>query len=221
MKKYSRIFKYLQFHTTNIVLYFIFSVLSIVFGLISFAGLIPFLNIIFKKEKVELVKPSSTFDVLKYINYEIGTYIQIHGTIYALGLICIIIISAVFLKNLFYYLSFYVLSPIKMNVVTRLRAELYHKLLQLPIGFFTEQRKGDVMSRMTNDIAEIETSVVGTLEGLIKDPLNVLVILIALIWISPALSLFLFIFLPITGFIIGRISRSLKKDSNISAIKLG
>jgi subfamily B ATP-binding cassette protein MsbA len=221
MKKYSRIFKYLQFHTTNIVLYFIFSVLSIVFGLISFAGLIPFLNIIFKKEKVELVKPSSTFDVLKYINYEIGTYIQIHGTIYALGLICIIIITAVFLKNLFYYLSFYVLSPIKMNVVTRLRAELYNKLLQLPIGFFTEQRKGDVMSRMTNDIGEIETSVVGTLEGLIKDPLNVLVILVALIWISPALSLFLFIFLPITGFIIGRISRSLKKDSNISAIKLG
>jgi len=84
-----------------------------------------------------------------------------------------------------------------MSVVTKLRAELYNKLLQLPIGYFTDQRKGDVMSRMTNDIAEIETSVVGTLEGLIKDPINVIVILIALIFISPILSLFLFIFLPL------------------------
>jgi len=221
MKKYSRLVKYLKYHKTNIVLYFIFSVLSIVFSLISFAGLIPFLNIIFKKEKLELVKPESMFDVLKYMNYQIGLFIQSYGTLNALGLICIIIITSVFLKNLFYYLSFYVSSPIKMNVITRLRAELFNKLLQLPIGYFTEQRKGDIMSRMTNDIAEIELSVVGTLEGFLKDPLNVLVILVALVWISPTLSLFLFIFLPITGIIIGRISRSLKKQSNISAIKLG
>jgi subfamily B ATP-binding cassette protein MsbA len=91
----------------------------------------------------------------------------------------------------------------------------------LPIGYFTEKRKGDVMSRMTNDIAEIELSVVGTLEGLIKDPLNVIVILVVLVYISPVLSLFLFILLPLTGIVIGRISRSLKKNSNISAIKLG
>jgi subfamily B ATP-binding cassette protein MsbA len=143
------------------------------------------------------------------------------GPIMALGLICILIIVSVFLKNLFYYLSFYFISPIKMSVITRLRAEVYQKLLQLPIGYFTDQRKGDVMSRMTNDLAEIELSVVGTLEGLLKDPLNVLIILISLIFISPTLSLFLFIFLPITAFIIGRISRSLKKQANISAGTLG
>jgi subfamily B ATP-binding cassette protein MsbA len=108
-----------------------------------------------------------------------------------------------------------------MSIITRLRSELYHKILQLPIGYFTEKRKGDVMSRMTNDIAEIELSVVGTLEGLIKDPLNVIVILVVLVYISPVLSLFLFILLPLTGIVIGRISRSLKKNSNISAIKLG
>lgn len=171
-----------------------------------------------------LVKPTSIFDGLKYINYQLGLFIETHGKdgpVLALGLICLLIITSVFLKNLFFYLSFYVLAPIKMNVITKLRAELYNKLLQLPIGYFTDQRKGDVMSRMTNDIAEIEISVVGTLEGLIKDPINVLVILIALVFISPALSLFLFIFLPLTAIVVGRISRSLKKQSNVSAIQLG
>ena len=224
MKKYARIIKYLTSYKTNIVLYFVLSVLSIVFSLVSFSGLPVFLNIIFRKGNIETVKPKSVFDVLKYINYELGQFMQNygeHGPVMALGLICSIIIVAVFFKNLFFYLSFYVLSPIKMSIITRLRAEIYNKLLQLPIGYFTDQRKGDVMSRMTNDIAEIELSVVGTLEGLIKDPLNVIILLVALIWISPALSLFLFVFLPITAFIIGRISRSLKKQSNISAIKLG
>jgi subfamily B ATP-binding cassette protein MsbA len=182
------------------------------------------MNIIFKKGQAEKVRPESIFDVMKYINFEIGQFMSKYGDqgpIMAIGLICITIIIAVFLKNLFFYLSFYILSPIKMSIITKLRAEIYNKLLQLPIGYFTDQRKGDVMSRMTNDIAEIELSVVGTLEGLIKDPLNVIVILVALVWISPTLSLFLLIFLPITGIIIGRISRTLKKQSNISAIKLG
>ena len=194
MKKYARIIKYLTSYKTNIVLYFVLSVLSIVFSLVSFSGLPVFLNIIFRKGNIETVKPKSVFDVLKYINYELGQYMQNygeHGPVMALGLICSIIIVAVFFKNLFFYLSFYVLSPIKMSIITRLRAEIYNKLLQLPIGYFTDQRKGDVMSRMTNDIAEIELSVVGTLEGLIKDPLNVIILLVALIWISPALSLFL------------------------------
>ncbi len=224
MKKYSRLFSYLRFHTTHIILYFVFSILSIVFSLVSFGALPFFLKMIFIKDKIEVVKPDSVFDLIKYINYELALFIQSKGPdgpVLALGLICLIVIVSVFLKNLFFYLSFYVLSPIKNSVVMRLRMELYNKLLQLPIGFFTDQRKGDVMSRMTNDIGEIETSVVGTLEGLIKDPLNLLVILIVLVVISPRLSLLLFVFLPITAFIIGRLSRSLKKQSNISATKLG
>ncbi|MDE3142971.1 MAG: ABC transporter ATP-binding protein, partial [Bacteroidota bacterium] len=224
MKKYARLFTYIRSQSSGIALYFVFSVLSIIFSLISLGGLPFFLKLIFFKEKIVLVKPKSVFDVLTYINYQLSLFIETHGKdgpVLALGLICVLILISVFLKNLFFYLSFYVLAPIKMIVVTKLRAELYQKLLQLPIGYFTDQRKGDVMSRMTNDIAEIETSVVGTLEGLIKDPINVLVILVALIFISPILSLFLFIFLPLTAFVIGRISRSLKKQSNISAIQLG
>jgi subfamily B ATP-binding cassette protein MsbA len=161
---------------------------------------------------------------MNYINYHISNIIVSNGAqgpLLALGLICLVIIIAVLLKNLFLYLSFYVLAPIKNSIMTRLRSEMYNKLLQLPIGFFTEQRKGDVMSRMTNDIGELEGSVVGTLEGLIKDPLNIIIILGTLIFISPQLSLFLLILLPLTGLIIGRVSRSLKKQSNTAALMLG
>jgi len=102
-----------------------------------------------------------------------------------------------------------------------MRNDLYNKILSLPIGFFTEKRKGDLISRMTNDINEIEFGVMGTLEGLIKDPINILFILFSLVFLSPQLSLFLLIFLPVTGFIIGRISRSLRKQSNAIAVKYG
>ncbi len=227
MKKYSRLLKYLGFYKGNIILYFFFSILSILFSLISLATLPFFLNLIFSTSKVVLNKPNGIYssnDLIQYINFEISNLIRSHGAngpVLALGLICIVVILTVLFKNLFLYLSFYVLTPVKNSVVKRLRAEIYNKLLQLPIGYFTEQRKGDVMSRMTNDVGELETSVVGTLEGFIKDPLNIIIILSALVFISPQLSLFLFVLLPLTGFIIGRIGRLLKKQSSIAAIKSG
>src|SRR5690606_16912241 len=103
----------------------------------------------------------------------------------------------------------------------RLRADLYTKILNLPIGYFTEQRKGDINSRMSNDAQEIEWSVLGTLEGLIKEPLTIIIILTVLITLSPQLSLFLLILLPLTGFIIGRVSRSLKKQSTQAQEQMG
>ncbi len=227
MKKYARLFKYLGFYKGNIVLYFLFTILSIVFSLISLGALPFILRLIFSSDKLVLRKPAGVHgsgDAIEYINYEISKLIISHGSsgpVLALGLICIAVILSVLLKNLFLYLSYYILAPIKNSIMTRLREDLYNKLLQLPIGYFTEQRKGDVMSRMTNDISELDVSIVGTLEGFIKDPLNILIILAALIYISPALSLFLLVFLPLTGVIIGRVSRSLKKQSNTAAIMLG
>jgi subfamily B ATP-binding cassette protein MsbA len=227
MKKYARLFRYLSTHKGNIVLYFVFTLLSIVFSLVSLGALPFFLRLIFFKDQLVLTRPDSitgSASFIQLINYQMSTMISEggpSGALYALGFICIIIIITVLLKNLFLYLSYYVLAPIKNSISARLRAEMYNKLLQLPIGFFTEQRKGDVMSRMTNDIGELDGSVVGTLEGFIKDPLNIIIILGWLIYLSPQLSLFLLIFLPLTGLLIGRISRSLKKQSNTAAIKLG
>ena len=147
--------------------------------------------------------------------------IKDHNKLFALAAICVFIIVTTLLKNIFLYLSFRVMVPMRNHVMTRLRADLYSKILELPIGFFTEQRKGDIISRMSNDINEIEWGVISTLEGMIKEPVTIFIILATLVFLSPGLSLFLFVMLPLTGFIIGRVSRSLKKQSTIAQEQLG
>jgi len=186
--------------------------------------LAPFLQMLFKKEKLISTRPEWNFSatsILEYVKYLISNIINQHSEVYALGAICVIIVISVFLKNLFTYLSFRVLAPMRNYVMTKLRSDLYSKILELPIGFFTEQRKGDIISRMSNDANEVEWSVMSTLEGLIRDPLNIIIYLFTLVYISPALSLFLLVLLPLTAFIIGRVSRSLKKQSTASQEQLG
>lgn len=227
MKRFERILFYLRSQRKNIVLYALFNLLSIAFSLISLVMLAPFLGLLFAKEKLITTKPTLRFPqdgadaVLAHLKYYLSVLIQEQGEVYALGAICIVIIVAIFFKNAFTYLSFRVLAPMRNYVMTKLRSDLYAKILQLPIGFFTEQKKGDIISRMSNDANEIEWSVMSTLEGLIRDPLNILIILSVLVYISPVLSVFLLVLLPLTGFIIGRVSRSLKKQSTASAEELG
>jgi subfamily B ATP-binding cassette protein MsbA len=224
MKRFSTILKYLSDQKGYMALYFLYNLLSILFSLVSLTMLVPFLQLLFGNEKTKIQAPHLTFSassLLDYIKYNLGVLIERYGPVYALATICIIIILSIFLKNLFFYLSLRVLGPLRNRVLNRLRADLYSKILELPLGFFTEQRKGDLISRMSNDINEIEWSVISTLEGLFREPLNILVILATLIFLSPPLSLFLFVLLPLTGFIIGRVSRSLKKQSNIAQEQLG
>ncbi|OYZ53490.1 MAG: antibiotic ABC transporter ATP-binding protein, partial [Sphingobacteriia bacterium 24-36-13] len=226
-KRFERILFYLRSQRKNIVLYVVFNLLSIVFSLISLVMLAPFLGLLFAKEKLITSKPTLSFTtdgadaILAHLKYYLSLLIQEKGEVYALGAICIIIIISIFFKNAFTYLSFRVLAPMRNYVMTKLRSDLYAKILQLPIGFFTEQKKGDIISRMSNDANEVEWSVMSTLEGLIRDPLNILIILGVLVYISPVLSVFLLVLLPLTGFLIGRISRSLKKQSTASAEELG
>ncbi len=130
-------------------------------------------------------------------------------------------VSSIILKNLFLYLSYYVLNPLKNQIVNHLREELYDKVLRLPIGFFNEKRKGDLMSRMTNDVSEVEGSVVGTLEGWIRDPMTIIVTLTVLLLISVQLTLFILILIPVLGLVIGRVTKSLKKHSEEVATKYG
>ncbi len=224
MKRFATILKYLKDQKQNIVLYFVFNLLSILFSLISLAMLAPFLQLLFGKEQLLKQPPALRFSaasVTSYLKYVLGVLIQHHNKVYALAAICVIVMLSIFFKNIFLYFSYRVLAPLRNQVMTRLRGDLYAKLLELPIGFFTEQRKGDIISRMSNDANEIEWSVMSTLEGLIKDPLNILIILFTLFFLSVPLSLFLFILLPLTGFIIGRVSRSLKKQSTVAQEQLG
>lgn len=221
MKKYSRLLGYLKEHKGKLGLYFICVVLATFFGVFSIAMLIPFFGLIFETGTPISADVVSGNSIGGLINDQLNYIITDYGKTAGLTAICLFIIATTILKNLFVYLSNRLSVPIRTAVITRLRGEMYNKILALPIGYFTEKRKGDIISRMTNDIAEIEGSVVGVLDGLIKDPLTVLGYLLFLVILSPQLSLFLLVLLPVTGIIIGRISRKLKKQSQEAADKLG
>jgi ATP-binding cassette, subfamily B, bacterial MsbA len=224
MKRFATILRYLKDQKGGIALYVFFNLLSIIFSLVSLTMLAPFLQLLFEKIPKVMVEPPLNFSaesILDYLKYVLTRLINDHSKVYALGFICVIIIITILLKNVFLYLAFRVLAPIRNHVMTRLREDLYKRILELPIGYFTEQRKGDIISRMSNDVNEVEWSVVSTLEGLIKEPMTILIILISLVMLSPTLSLFLFILLPLTGFIIGRVSRSLKKQSTTAQEQMG
>lgn len=210
----------------KIVLYFLFTVLSVIFSIISIGMLGPFLQVIFTDSRPECVdcnqlgKSSGNF-LIQSINDFLNQSLAANGKVTTLAFICLFLVSFVILKNLFIYLSYYVLNPLKNKVVNELREELYDKVLRLPIGFFNEKRKGDLMSRMTNDVNEVETSVVGTLEGWIRDPLNIIITLTALLLISYQMTLLILAVIPVLGLVIGRITRSLKRHSEDVASKYG
>jgi subfamily B ATP-binding cassette protein MsbA len=223
MKKFFRIISYIKEYKAQMAWYSLFITLSIVFSLFSLGMLTPFLDLIFGKSSlsslpVNAINASNIKDIIYgFLQNNIAKY----GKSYALGWICLFIIISIFLKNLFLYLSYYFLAPIRNEVTRKYSKLLYNKILALPIGYFTEQRKGDILSRSSNDIAELENSVVGALEGLIKEPLNIIGILLFLFFISFKLTLFVFVLLPIAGFVVGRIGRSLKKQTNKAQVKWG
>jgi subfamily B ATP-binding cassette protein MsbA len=204
--------------------YGLFILLSILFSLFSLGMLTPFLDLIFGNNAFVSFTPVSVTEStnLKDLIYQfLQDTIKANGKSYALGWICVFIVVSIFFKNLFLYLAFYFLAPIRNMVTKKYSKLLYDKILQLPVGFFTEKRKGDILSRASNDIAELESSVISALEGLIKEPLTIIGILIFLFFISAKLTLFVFILLPLAGFIVGRIGRSLKKQTNKAQVKWG
>jgi subfamily B ATP-binding cassette protein MsbA len=225
MKKFFRIISYIKEYKAQMTWYGLFIILSIVFSLFSLGMLTPFLDLIFNDSKSSLsslpVNAMNSNGIKDIIYGFLQNIIAKSGKSYALGWICLFIIVSIFFKNLFLYLSYYFLAPIRNEVTRKYSKLLYNKILALPIGYFTEQRKGDILSRSSNDIAELEYSVVGALEGLIKEPLNIIGILIFLFFISFKLTLFVFVLLPIAGFVVGRIGRSLKKQTNKAQVKWG
>lgn len=220
MKRYSRIFSYLKNYKGKIALYFLCIILSIIFSIVSFGMLAPFFDLIFKGDSASL---SRTIDnpAMDYLRGLMANQVGKLTVTGALALICLVIIFSIFLKNLFLYLSYYVLNPLKIKIVNRLRSEIYEKILSLPVGYFTEKRKGDIISRATNDVSEVEGSLVGALEGWIRDPLTILINFAVLFYISPQLTIAIIICIPVIGYILGRISRALKRHSSEAAIKHG
>ena len=199
-----------------------FNILSTILSLFSFATIIPVLQILFGLSEMDVVYAplSDATTMQEMINllknnlyYFLQTQIDTHGAQHVLLLLgaCLVLLTG--LKCLTAWLANYFMVPIRTGVLRDLRAQLYRKVVSLPIGFFTEERKGDVMSRMTNDVNEVESSIMSTLDMLFKDPIMILVYLITLFTISWQLTLFVLILLPIAGVLIGRIGRSLKRAS--------
>jgi ATP-binding cassette, subfamily B, bacterial MsbA len=206
--------------------YFGFNILSNLFSVISLGLLSPFLLLIFKKQNVlNTVSQNTSFltriNPVNQFKEWIATVVQQpHGDVKALGVICILILTFIILKNIFLYLSIYILTPIRNHIVNDMRTSMFKKILELPIGYFNDQKKGDIMSRLTNDLSDVETSSVNLLESLFREPVTILIFLAYMIVLSPQLTLFLMILLPVAGFIIGRIGRSLKKQSTMLQEKL-
>jgi len=143
------------------------------------------------------------------------------GVVQALAFICVLVGIATILKNTTRYLALYCLTPIRNNVIRDIRKQLYSTLLKLPLKFINQFKKGDLVARMTHDLTEIEWSIMGVLEFFIKDPIHIIIFLLSLIYISPQLTIISLVFLPITAFIITKVSRSLKGSSLLSQNKIG
>ncbi len=225
MKKLSRLIKYLADYKGKIGLYFLCSLLSIVFGLVSFTLMIPVLRILFDSTVASVVTsaPASLWSVRsaqQAMDYFTNLVQQMDKSV-ALAYVCVTIVVFTLLKNLFLYLSLYVLTPLRSSILRKLRDDMFTKTLSLPIGFFTEERKGDLISRMTNDMTEVEVSIIGVLEVFVREPLTIIFYFGTMIYMNFKLTLILLIFLPVSGLIIGRISKSLRKSSNIMQQQLG
>ena len=143
------------------------------------------------------------------------------GKVYTLVFICMLVVIMFFLKNLCRYLALYFIAPIRNNVVRDIRNEIYAKIIELPLSYYSEERKGDIMSRMTSDVHEIEWSIMKSLEAVFRDPISIIIFMVTLVIMSPQLTLFVFILLPIVGVLIASLGKSLKRTSVKSKDTLG
>ncbi len=183
----------------------------------------PFLQVLFGVNEASQVVVSRPvkFSPIELLKDKVGELINSGDKLHALAMVCLLIIVSIVLKNIFLYMASRSLMPAKNKVSTRFRIDIFNKVLSLPIGYFTEQRKGDLMSRMTNDVGQVEGSVLSALEGWVKDPLQIIFYLVALFSVSVELTVVILFFIPIMGFFIGRLGRSLKKPSGEIAQKSG
>ena len=196
-----------------------FSILSTVLSLFSFALIVPILEILFGISNPVEQAPvfegfGGAFDYLKnYLYYYVTIFMNEYGKIQTLGFLAIGLVIMTFLKVITYYLSSVFMAYMQTGVVKDLRNNILDKILTLPIGFFTEEKKGDIMSRVSVDVQDVEASIMGSLDMLIKNPIIILIYLIVLIGVSWELTLFVFIMLPFAGGLMGVVGKNLKKDS--------
>lgn len=224
MRNLRRVLRFVLPYKWRAVANVLFNFLSAFFSLFSLSFMIPFLGVLFSTvpkvyERPELSLSVDAMSDLLY--YHITVVMDNYGKEVALLYVVSFVLGASLLKNLFSYIALWHLSPLSTGVVRDLRNALHKKILSLPLGYYTEERKGDIISRMSNDVNEVEYSVVRSLDMLFRDPITIVVHLVGLLFISPQLTLFVFLLLPVSGFAIGYVGRNLRKQSGALQGSLG
>jgi ATP-binding cassette, subfamily B, bacterial MsbA len=219
-ENFKKIIPYLKPYKSSVILNIIFNILYALFSTLSFISLIPMLDVLFKDAEKVVEKPVyegiwhvSSYGK-EYLYYYITKLTEENGAQYALLLVVCIVISTFLLKNLFNYLALNYLTVVKNGVLKDLRKNMFDKIIHLPISYYSEKRKGDVMARMLGDINEVKNSLFSILELVVKEPVTIIFTIGFMIAISFKLTLFVFVFIPISGFVISKIGKSLKSKSS-------
>jgi ATP-binding cassette, subfamily B, bacterial MsbA len=200
-----------------------FNVLSVVFSLFSLTMVVPLLGVLFGIQPLVMEKPELSLSpnlLIDRFYFEISQVIvdsagqvTLEGQMRALMLICVFVIITFFLKNFFRYMALFFSAPLKNAVVRDIRNNLFRKVLSLPLAYFSEEKKGEIVAKMTSDVQEVESSVMSSVEVVFKEPFTIIFFLATLVVWSPELTGFVLVLLPATGFVIGRVGKSLKKSS--------
>jgi ATP-binding cassette, subfamily B, bacterial MsbA len=226
MELYLRILRYAPGFIPRLVKFLLYAVFGVLFSAAYLGLIMPMLKLLFNPEATSEIPALPEFSLsldfaAAYFQHHFVRIIVEYGRMDALLFVCVGIVICVFIANTFRYLERMTASRVKVDVVKNMRMHLFSNITNLHIGYFNDQRKGDLMSRFTNDMSEVETSVANSLKSVIKEPITIVVYLIVLFSISFKLTLFTLILLPITGGIIGRIIKTLKRKAKQSQEAMG
>jgi ATP-binding cassette, subfamily B, bacterial MsbA len=226
MNTYLRILRYSPNLTSKLIQFFVFSMLGIVFSVLNLALVIPMLNVLFDKNVSRSIPPMPEFKIsVEYVTgmfkHHFVSIIVEHGRLEALLFVCIAIVVSIFLANVFRYMERMVSARVKVDVVKNMRVDIFRNVTRLHIGYFNDQRKGDLVSRFTNDVAEVENAVMNSLKFVLKEPITIIVYFGVLFFISAKLTLFTLLVLPLTGGVLAEIIKRLKRSATQSQESLG
>ena len=223
INKFNRVLTYVKPYWGSVTMNIVFTILATIFSLFSFSMIVPFLNLLFNPNNLITVKPefSLSSDVLlETMNYYISAIIISKGQKMALLFICAMLVFAFFLRNLTTYMASFYMASVRVNSIKDMRTAVYNKILVLPLSFYSRQKKGDIIARITTDLQEIEVSIMNYLDVFIKAPITIIAYFAYMLGVSWELTLFVLCVLPIGGIVIGKIGKSLKKDSKEGQTRL-
>ncbi|MEJ0030249.1 MAG: ABC transporter ATP-binding protein [Bacteroidota bacterium] len=226
MKSFFRILQYSKNPVSRSVVFILFATLGSLFTTITYVSVKPMMDVLFDKVDTTTsttIPPfslSAEYFIGVFHHYFVGVTAE-NGKVQALLFVCIFIASVMLLGNTFRYIERIIASKIRLDVVKNLRSHIFGNITKMQISFFNEQRKGDLISRFTNDVQEVEASVMNAFKAVLKEPIQLIIAFAALFYISPRLTLFTLIVVPIIGGVLGEIVRRLKKQAKLSQDSLG